>query len=177
LLYGRYAQVNPAAPVATNTKAGTKAGEMQIASATGFGADLSYYLNNTFAITASLIKSNHEISEGGQKVGTLDMYIPSFMLNYHMNFGGIKPYLGAGGIYPIYTSDIKSGTFKGLEFDKTFGYVAEGGLEIEPFSGFIITASARRYFMKAGGSIAGNQLYQDIGIDPWVYSAGIAFKF
>ena len=57
------------------------------------------------------VAQTHDLSSFGTKIGTVEHLPPTLLLQYHFDsIGGMKPYVGAGINYTVFTSsDILKG--------------------------------------------------------------------
>src|SRR5690606_9376084 len=110
----------------------------------------------------------------------------TFTLKYHLNPGGISPYVGAGPAYFLWldadpgAAAIAAGAD---DFDMTdeLGLALQAGIDIPVGDGgMAVSLDAKRYFVGttarwyAGGA---KVIETEHNLDPWVLSAGVAFRF
>lgn len=107
---------------------------------------------------------------------------------YHLTLpGGIKPYVGAGGAWFFYIDERAGATAQALgatrvKLDNDAGVVVQGGIDIPiTKTGLGLTLDAKKYwisttahFYTANGTEA---LATRHRMDPWVLSAGVAYRF
>jgi outer membrane protein len=105
---------------------------------------------------------------------------------YHFDLGGVKPYVGGGVAYFMWLSDKPGAATLPLGVTDTdlsdeFGLVLQGGFDV-PLGdkGFGLTFDAKRYFIDTTARwYVGNTLAIETEhkLDPWVLSAGVAYRF
>lgn len=105
---------------------------------------------------------------------------------YHFDLGGVKPYVGGGVAYFIWLSDKPGAATLPLGVTDTdlsdeFGFALQGGFDI-PLGGkgFGLSFDAKRYFIDTTARwYVGNTLAIETRhkLDPWVLSAGVAYRF
>ncbi|KPF56454.1 outer membrane protein [Novosphingobium capsulatum] len=107
---------------------------------------------------------------------------------YHLTLpGGIKPYVGAGGAWFFYIDERAGATAQTLgatrvKLDNDAGVVVQGGIDIPiTKTGLGLTLDAKKYwisttahFYTANGTEALTTRHR---MDPWVLSAGVAYRF
>lgn len=100
--------------------------------------------------------------------------------------GGIKPYVGAGATrFFIFSEDVGATAASlgvtDVNLSGEFGFVLQGGVDV-PLNdrGLGLSVDAKRYFVdttatfRAGNTVA---LQTEHTLDPWVVSAGLAYRF
>jgi outer membrane protein len=105
---------------------------------------------------------------------------------YHFDLGGVKPYVGGGVAYFIWLSDKPGAATLPLGVTDTdlsdeFGFALQAGFDV-PLGdkGFGLTFDAKRYFIDTTARwYVGNTLAIETKhkLDPWVLSAGVAYRF
>lgn len=105
---------------------------------------------------------------------------------YHFDLGGVKPYIGGGAAYFMWLSDKPGAATLPLGVTDTdlsdeFGVVLQTGFDV-PLGdqGFGLTFDAKHYFIDTTASwFVGNTLAIETEhkLDPWVLSAGVAYRF
>lgn len=108
-------------------------------------------------------------------------------LKYHVPMaGGIKPYIGAGPSVFIYFDEKPGSSITPLgvtkvKFSNDLGFALQAGLDIPVNNkGLGVTLDAKKYFMDTTAHFyAGNAevLTTKHSLDPWVISAGFAYRF
>ncbi|WP_299734331.1 OmpW family outer membrane protein [uncultured Endozoicomonas sp.] len=96
-----------------------------------------------------------------------------------------QPYVGAGLNYTVFFDEefIKGneGSFKSLELDDSLGLTAQAGFDYQIDESWSLNAAVWYMDIDTTGtfkSIDGSTNYKiDVEIDPWVYMAGVAYKF
>lgn len=123
---------------------------------------------------------------GAELVSNARLIPATLTAKYHLNAGGVKPYVGAGVTYFLWISDKQGADTVPLgatdtDLSNEFGFVLQGGIDI-PLgdSGYGVTLDAKRYFVDttarwyAGDVLA---IETEHKLDPWVLSAGLAYRF
>ena len=108
-------------------------------------------------------------------------------LKYHFGKdGGIRPYVGAGPSYFIFIDEKPGATTRALgatrqKMGDKLGAAVQAGIDIPVnASGLAVSFDAKRYFLRPTATwYAGTTevLKTRHTLDPWVISAGVAFRF
>jgi len=104
---------------------------------------------------------------------------------YHLNAGGIKPYVGAGISYFVFIDEKPGATVAGLGVDKLrlddkIGFALQGGVDVPLNEKMGISLDAKKYFQDTTAHFfVGNTevLTTKHKLDPWVLSAGVSYRF
>ncbi|MBX7484088.1 OmpW/AlkL family protein [Qipengyuania qiaonensis] len=105
---------------------------------------------------------------------------------YHFDVGAIKPYLGAGPAYFfIFGEDVGRGAsglgVTDVDLSDELGFALQAGLDVTLNErGLGLSIDAKRYFVGTtatfnAGSVTA--LQTEHNLDPWVVSAGLAYRF
>ncbi len=154
---------------------------------------VEYFASPNISIETICCFTQHHISGDGAIAGAavVDhvLILPATVtLKYHLNLGGIKPYLGAGPSVFVYFAEKQGATLNTLNpggrlnLDNKVGVALQAGVDI-PLSktGMGVSLDAKKYFMNttlhvfnAGGT---EILTTQHKLDPWVISAGVSYRF
>ncbi|AWW73770.1 hypothetical protein CD351_04950 [Erythrobacter sp. KY5] len=151
-----------------------------------------YFFTNNFSIETIAGVSQHDVDAiaglpAGTEVVSDALLLPATLTaKAHFDVGGIKPYLGAGVAYFMWLTDETGAGVAPLGVTDTdltdeFGFVLQGGVDI-PIGdqGFGVTLDAKRYFIGTNAQFFVNEtlvLETEHNLDPWVVSAGVAYRF
>ena len=124
---------------------------------------------------------------GAGLVSNANIVPATLTVKYHFGKdGGIQPYVGAGPSYFIFIDEKPGATAKALgatrqKMGDSLGFALQAGIDIPVNqNGLAVTVDAKRYFMRstahwyAGPTEVLRTKHQ---LDPWVISAGVAFRF
>lgn len=152
---------------------------------------IEYFFTDNVSLETICCLSQHDVDgttglPGAELVSDAQVIPATFTLKYHFNAGGIKPYLGAGATYFLWIKDKPGAATIPLGVTDTdlsdeFGLVLQGGVDI-PIndSGLGLSLDAKKYFVGTTARwYAGNTLAIETEheLDPWVLSAGLAWRF
>lgn len=153
---------------------------------------IEYFVSPNFSLETICCVTPHDVTGAGTIAGAelIDdaIILPaSLTAKYHFNLGGgIKPYVGAGATYfMIFSEDVgaDAAAFGATDVDLSdeFGFLLQGGVDIALNDrGLGLSLDAKRYFVgttatfRAGQTVA---LQSEHDLDPWVVSAGLAYRF
>ncbi len=101
--------------------------------------------------------------------------------------GGIRPYVGAGPTYFIFIDEQPGATAQALgatrqQMNDHFGLALQAGIDVPVnANGLSLSVDVKRYFLRTSAhwfNAAGTEvLATRHRIDPWVISAGLAYRF
>lgn len=124
---------------------------------------------------------------GAGLVSNANIVPATLTVKYHFGkAGGIQPYVGAGPSYFIFIDEKPGATAKALgatrqKMGNSLGFALQAGTDIPVNqNGLALTVDAKRYFMRstarwfAGPTEVLRTRHQ---LDPWVISAGVAYRF
>ncbi|MCW1381460.1 hypothetical protein OLX02_01355 [Novosphingobium sp. KCTC 2891] len=152
---------------------------------------VEYFFTPNVSVETICCFTQHHVSGDKGLAGTeiVDhvLILPATLtLKAHMPLGPIKPYIGAGPAVFFVFGEKPGATAAALGIDKVrmsnaFGVALQGGVDI-PLGdkGFGLSLDAKKYFIKPTAKFYDNgtlALETKHKLDPWVLSAGIAYRF
>ena len=124
---------------------------------------------------------------GAGLVSNANIVPATLTVKYHFGKeGGIQPYVGGGPSYFIFIDEKPGATAKALgatrqKMGDSLGFALQAGIDIPVNqNGLAVTVDAKRYFMRSTARwFAGTTevLRTRHQLDPWVISAGVAYRF
>jgi len=148
-----------------------------------------FFTPNISAETICCFTSHHVNATGAASGKLADdiMILPATLtLKYHLPLGPIKPYVGAGPAVFFFLKDKVGATGADLgatsvNISDKVGVALQAGVDIPVNDqGLSVSLDAKRYFMRptahfyAGSTEA---IAAKVKLDPWVLSAGVAYRF
>lgn len=151
-----------------------------------------YFLSPNFSIETICCVTPHDVRGVGPLAGARliedAIILPATITaKYHFDLGsGVKPYLGAGPTHFFIFSENVGAAAAALgatdvDLSDEFGLALQAGVDLKlNDNGLGLSLDAKRYFVgttatfKAGNATA---LQSDHDLDPWVISAGLAYRF
>ncbi|KZY56312.1 hypothetical protein A3736_08545 [Erythrobacter sp. HI0063] len=153
---------------------------------------IEYFASPNFSLETICCVTPHDVRGAGALAGAelIDdaIILPaSLTAKYHFNLGGgFKPYVGAGATYFMIFSENAGADAAALgatdvDLSDEFGFLLQGGVDIALNQrGLGLSLNAKRYFVgttatfRAGQTVA---LQSEHDLNPWVVSAGLAYRF
>ena len=152
---------------------------------------VEYFVSSEFSLETICCVTQHDVDAvaglpGAELVADAKLIPASLTAKYHFDLGGVKPYVGAGATY-FWWIDVEPGAatlplgVTRTTLSDEFGFLLQGGVDI-PLgdNGIAATLDAKRYFVGTTARwYAGNTLAIETehDLDPWVLSAGVAYRF
>jgi len=147
---------------------------------------LTYYLTNNWAVElfCCFAQVNVDGKSGALgslgKLGSTWVFPPILTAQYHFDgMGPIKPYVGAG-VQWIHYFDEKSNIGGGADFDDSWGFVLQGGVDYDLGQGWSLGIDVKKAWLDTkvsynGGPFDGVSAKQDL--DPLYVTANLGYRF
>ena len=151
-----------------------------------------YFFTNNFSVETIAGMTQHDVDAsaglpvGAELVSDAKLIPATVTAKYHFDLGGVKPYLGAGPSYFLWVSQDPGAAVVPLGVTSTklsneLGLALQAGVDV-PLGdrGLALTFDAKRYFIGTTASwFVGNTkvIETEHRLDPWVLSAGLAYRF
>ena len=153
---------------------------------------IEYFVADNISIETIAGVTQHDVVGRGALAGAglvsnANIVPATLTVKYHFGKdGGIQPYVGAGPSYFIFIDEKPGTTAKALgatrqKMSDSLGFALQAGVDIPVNqSGLAVTLDAKRYFLRstarwyAGPTEVLRTRHQ---LDPWVVSAGVAYRF
>ena len=152
---------------------------------------IEYFVSPNFSVETICCVTQHDVDAiaglpGAELVSDARVIPATFTAKYHFDLDGVKPYVGAGATY-FWWIDVETGEAAAdLGVTRTtlsdeLGLVLQAGVDVPVNnSGLGFTLDAKRYFVDTtarwfvGDTLA---IETEHTLDPWVLSAGVAYRF
>lgn len=152
---------------------------------------IEYFFTDNVSVETICCVTQHDVDAvsglpGAELVSDAKLIPATITAKYHFDLGGVKPYVGAGPAYFLWISDDPGAATIPLGVTETnlsdeFGFALQAGFDVDiDDSGFAISVDAKRYFVDTTARwYSGNTLVIETEhkLDPWVISAGLAYRF
>ena len=153
---------------------------------------IEYVVSPNFSLETICCVTPHDVTgagalEGAELIDDAIILPASLTAKYHFNLGGgITPYLGAGATYfMIFSEDVGADAAAlgatDVDLSDEFGFLLQGGVDIALNDrGLGLSLDAKRYFVGTTATFSAGQtvaLQTEHDLDPWVLSAGLAYRF
>ncbi len=152
---------------------------------------IEYFVSPEFSVETICCTTQHDVdgvdgAAGAELVSDALLVPATFTAKYHLNAGGVSPYVGAGVTYFLWLDDEPGATAVALGADDfslsdEFGFVLQAGVDVPlGTDGFALSLDAKRYFVDTTARWFANGvtvIETEHNLDPWVLSAGVAYRF
>lgn len=139
--------------------------------------DITYFIVPHIAAELVLtVPQKQDVSLNGQKIGTFKHLPPTLLLQYHfLPNGTFRPYVGAGvNVTRIYGADIAGGTL-GLD-NWSVGPALQIGMDYKINKNWFLNVDAKKIWLSSD-VYAGGAKVSTVKLDPWLFSAGVGYRF
>lgn len=153
---------------------------------------IEWFLTDNISIETIAGITQHDVDAtaglpvGAELVSDAKLIPATVTVKYHFDLGGVKPYVGAGPSYFLWVADDPGAATLPLGVTETnlsneLGLALQAGIDV-PLGdkGFGLSLDVKRYFVDTTARwFVGNTLAIETEheLDPWVISAGIAYRF
>lgn len=153
---------------------------------------IEYFVTDAVSLETIAGVTQHDVNgrgalNGATLVSDAKIVPATLTLKYHFGAeGGVRPYVGAGPSYFIFIDEKPGATTRTLgatqqKMGDKLGAALQAGVDIPVNDrGLALSFDAKRYFLRptatwyAGGTEVLKTRHK---LDPWVVSAGVAFRF
>lgn len=153
---------------------------------------IEYFLADNISIETICCVTQHDVDIsagaliGAEAVSDARVIPATFTLKYHLNPGGISPYIGAGPAYFLWI-DSESGAdtttlgAPGQHMTDEFGFALQAGIDVPINDGLFLSVDAKKYWVGTTSTwfdaTGATVIQTEHDIDPWVVSVGVGFSF
>lgn len=153
---------------------------------------VEYFVTGNISLETIAGVTQHDVDGRGALAGAglvsdAKIVPATLTLKYHFGKdGGVRPYIGAGPSYFIFIDEKPGATAVSLgatrqKMNDTLGVALQAGIDVPVNDkGLAVTFDAKRYILRPTATwYAGSTevLKTRHRLDPWVISAGVAFRF
>ncbi|MBA1147100.1 outer membrane beta-barrel protein [Ectothiorhodospiraceae bacterium WFHF3C12] len=161
--------------------------QIRLDNATSLALNASYLFGEYFGVEfATALPYEHDL-EGNNRLQGLGVeeladvkQLPATLsLQVHLPTGtAFKPYVGAGVNYTYFYDEDSSVTGLDVDMEDTWGAAGQLGLDVFLEEDLLLNAEARYIQMESTAEFSG-AINQDVDMDinPWVFSAGLGYRF
>lgn len=146
--------------------------------------DFTYFFTENVAAELILATSKHDITAvgttlGDVAVGSVWLLPPTLTVQYHfLPNSMIRPYVGAGVNYTIfYNSDAAGGTVTSTDYSNSFGPALQAGVDFMIDDHWLVNLDVKKIWIDTNAKLNGGAIVADTKINPWVFGAGIGYRF
>lgn len=152
---------------------------------------IEYFFTPEISLETICCVTQHDVDvvagplDGAEAVSNARVIPATFTLKYHLNAGGISPYVGAGPTYFIWINDAPGADTIPLgvtrqSLSNELGFALQAGVDVPVGDNLLVSLDAKRYWVETTARwFAGDTkvIETEHAIDPWVLSAGVGFRF
>ena len=138
--------------------------------------DISYFINPNVAVELILtVPQKQTLSAGGLAIGSFKHLPPTLTAQYHFtNFGGFKPYVGAGVNYTRISS---VNLPAGVTVDRnSFGPALQVGVDIPVAKNMYLNFDIKKVYIRTDVKRDGTKI-GDFKADPLLVGVGLGWRF
>lgn len=147
--------------------------------------DFTYFITDSIGVEVIAGTATHSATlynAGGTNydLGEVSLLPPTVTLQYHLDLGAIKPYIGAGLNYTFFYGGSPGTTFKSVEYDNSFGWAAQVGADVKISDKVYLNFDVKRIAISTdveatlySGAVAKSEL----DINPYVVGLGVGYQF
>lgn len=152
---------------------------------------IEYYFSDNFSVETICCMTQHDVDAvsglpGAELVSNAKVIPATFTAKYHFDLGAVRPYVGAGPTYFLWVGEDPGAATLPLGVTDTdlsdeFGVALQAGFDVDlNDKGLGLTFDAKRYFVDTtaqwyvGDTLAIQTKHK---LDPWVFSAGVSYRF
>lgn len=147
--------------------------------------DISYFFNPNWAAELVLATAPHDVmaintSMGAVDVGSIWLLPPTLVLQYHpAPMARLQPYVGAGvNLTFFYNEDVPGDVVTEVDYDTAAGFALQGGIDIPMgHEGWLLNLDVKKVFLNTDVTLNNEAMVADVDIDPWLFGAGVGFRF
>lgn len=152
---------------------------------------VEYFFSPNISVETICCVTGHHVTisagslKGVTAVDNVQIIPATFTAKYHLPLGMIKPYVGVGPTLFIMLNDRPSAAVKGLGVTRThlsseLGVALQAGADVALGNGYSLSLDAKKYWVNTDATFytaTGTALKTRHKLDPWVLSAGVAYRF
>lgn len=147
---------------------------------------LTYFFTDNLAVELFCCFAKLDLDGRGSIAGLgqiADTWIfpPALTAQYHFTgMGAWKPYVGAGLQYIVFFDE---GTGQNalaansVHIDDALGFTLQAGLDLDIGNGWYLNADVKKTFIDTEIRWNGTGVRADADLDPWIFSAGVGYRF
>ncbi|QOR39504.1 outer membrane beta-barrel protein [Billgrantia diversa] len=155
--------------------------EVKVDSDTNLGFTLAYLFHDKLGVELlAALPFKHDISiADGAVTGSTKHLPPTLSLQYYPLGGSgaqVQPYAGVGLNYTHFFSEEVNVPGAELDLDSSWGLAGQLGVDVRMNDNWGINAAAWYVDIDTDASLNGEEI-GTVNVDPWVFMAGISYRF
>lgn len=170
--------------VSPNDSSGTLSGAPTVGvgldSDTQAFANISYMLEDNMALellaATPFTHTLHATGALSGDIATVKQLPPTLSLQYHFSpTSTVTPYVGAGINYTMFFDEQATAVISSISLEDSWGLALQAGADIDMGNNWFANFDLRYIDIETTATTDLGTI--DVTIDPWVFSAGVGFKF
>ncbi len=147
---------------------------------------LSYFFTDNLAVELFCCFARHDSTAKARspalaRLAETWIFPPALTAQYHFTgMGAFKPYVGAGVQYIAFFDETTGQNRLGassVSIDDAFGFTLQAGLDYSLGDGWYLNADVKKTWLDTEISWNGTGVRADADLDPWIFSAGVGYRF
>lgn len=141
--------------------------------------DFTYFMTPHIAAELIAATAKHKITHNtAGDLGTAWILPPTLTLQYHFAPDSkISPYVGAGINYSYFYNEKKADGFTDLKVEGGFGTALQVGADYWINDNWGFNLDVKKLYLNIDGKLNQGAVRADIDLDPWIFGAGISYRF
>jgi outer membrane protein len=140
-----------------------------------FELDFTRFIGKHIALELVLATASHNVTIEDQSLGSVSLLPPSLTAQWHfIPDGKLDPYVGVGVNATFFYES--TGGLDPLDFDTSFGYVLNAGLDWKVGSTVYLNFDLKQIGMESDVKFEGDEV-GTVTIDPLTVGVGLGFRF
>jgi len=146
--------------------------------------DFTYFFTDNIAAELILATTRHRAqvlnsTSGNVDLGEVSLLPPVLTLQYHFRpKAKISPYLGAGLSYVIFYNVDKGAGVTGVKYEDSLGYAFQAGFDVAIDDRWSLNFDIKKIYVDTDITVNGGSINAPgVDLNPWVFSAGIGYRF
>lgn len=143
--------------------------------------DFTYFFTKNIAAELIAATSNHVVKANDLVLGHAWVLPPALTLQYHFQPDAkFSPYIGAGINYSIFYGEDNGDGFTDLDVDNGLGYALQAGFDYWMNDNWGLNLDVKYIDVNVDVTVdsGATKLHaNDVDIDPWVFGAGVSYRF
>jgi outer membrane protein len=141
---------------------------------------VEYFFNDHVSAELLCCVATHDVTAAGGAIdlGEVTHFPPTVTLKYRWtNFGPVEPYVGAGVNFTSFI-DSEPSAGRQVEYDSSVGPAIQAGFDYRLDDHWGLNFDVRRIWINTDVTISGDiNATDEVDINPWVVSTGVAYRF
>lgn len=141
--------------------------------------DFTYFLTKNVGFELILATANHDMyTNSGIDLGDTWILPPTLTAQYHfMPEEDFRPYVGAGLNYTFFYNEGKAAGLNRVEYQGGLGYALQAGADYMLDENWGVNLDIKKVYLNVDASVNNGAITADVDLDPWIFGAGITYKF